>query len=429
MKTSAKKSRKAPKVQNPEAITGGASSGDTIDAADRARAYEDYTVAVKAGFTFTQGLRYALGEPVNRMGVENLSRSRMDFEERPLLDVVVGAARDVIAAEERRDHEVSMADLRMMPDGRLFSETAAVNSDLGGLGVPLTSWTFEALCNRGAFPAFSSGYLSQCDEQLRAVNANHHLPKCVTPKGEPIALRVRTRKAGDKREAFSLTSQIYRTYDADRVLGLVSKLAQRGARAAFSYDGSRWELRIYLHTDIKPEKAVAGEIFKACVIVWGSDDGKHALHFGAAVERNLCKNVFIIEEATAAESWTTHIRKDLDQVVEQLLGKALGAIDGFAEKWNAAAEDRIMEGIYGSYEVRHVFEQLVRAGLVSIPGVKREEMVDRLVRAWEKEPGWTRSDLANAVTRAAHEEMWGSTASACTSAAAAPAGASSPPRS
>lgn len=413
-KKTAKKPAKAPstkvaarKAHNPAALTGGSYTGEKVNADDKARAFRDYTTAVENGFTFSKGLAYALGEPVNMVGQENLRRSRIEFDERPQLDDVVAQGRAVIAAEERQDETAPMHELGMMPDGRLCRAGAPLGSALGATGTALTPNAFASLVSRGGFPARAAEYLAGCKPELRAVNVNAHLPGCLTPKQAPRTLKVRSRKAGDAREIYAVMSDLNRKFDADEVLGLVGSMAQAGARASFTYDGSRWELKVYYHTDINPEQAVAGEIFKAGIVVWGSDDGQHGLHVAAFVERNLCKNLIILEEATQ-DAWTTHIRKNLAEVVTGMVTEALDKVGAFAEGWNAARVERIAEGIYGSYEAKHIFEAICAQGLVKLPGVDREEMVNRLVRAWEKEPGWTRADIVNAVTRAAHEEAWSS---------------------
>ena len=45
---------------------------------------------------------------------------------------------------------------------------------------------------------------------------------------------------------------------------------------------------------------------------------------------------------------------------------------------------------------------------MSASGVKPEEMVNRLHTAWEKERGYNKTAILNAITRAAHESSWNS---------------------
>ena len=41
-----------------------------------------------------------------------------------------------------------------------------------------------------------------------------------------------------------------------------------------------------------------------------------------------------------------------------------------------------------------------------MPSFSSDEMVERLQRAWDVEPGYSKTAIVNAVTRAAHTEEW-----------------------
>ncbi len=63
----------------------------------------------------------------------------------------------------------------------------------------------------------------------------------------------------------------------------------------------------------------------------------------------------------------------------------------------------------GEIGVRETVKGLLAGGLLSLPGRDLDEKADRVARAWSMEPGPTRADLVNAITRAAHEEFsWSS---------------------
>ena len=63
---------------------------------------------------------------------------------------------------------------------------------------------------------------------------------------------------------------------------------------------------------------------------------------------------------------------------------------------------------YGVSDVDAVFRGLVYNKVVHVPGIKPEEMMERLQRAYQAEPGYGKDAIVNAVTRAAHAETWGS---------------------
>src|SRR4051812_2969485 len=89
---------------------------DTINAADLARAETDAAIAAAAGFSLADPI-YALGTPVNAIGVDNYRRSRTDFEALPLLGSVAAGAVARIAAEQRRDIPTTFGALQMLGDG------------------------------------------------------------------------------------------------------------------------------------------------------------------------------------------------------------------------------------------------------------------------------------------------------------------------
>src|SRR5258708_2171089 len=43
---------------------------------------------------------------------------------------------------------------------------------------------------------------------------------------------------------------------------------------------------------------------------------------------------------------------------------------------------------------------------VYVPSFSSDDMVERLQRAWDVEPGYSKTAIVNAVTRAAHTEEW-----------------------
>lgn len=42
------------------------------------------------------------------------------------------------------------------------------------------------------------------------------------------------------------------------------------------------------------------------------------------------------------------------------------------------------------------------------PAVRREDLVKRLHDSWEREPGYSKTAILNAITRSAHEHTWSS---------------------
>jgi hypothetical protein len=57
-------------------------------------------------------------------------------------------------------------------------------------------------------------------------------------------------------------------------------------------------------------------------------------------------------------------------------------------------------------DVGTIFKALVMSRAVYVPGIAADDMVERLQRAWDVEPGYSKTAIVNAVTRAAHTEEW-----------------------
>jgi hypothetical protein len=375
-----------------------------IDQEGRARVEADLEASLANGFSHGDTL-YELGTPLNEIGVENLRKSRQEFEAMPLLPDVLERARAVIATEERRDLTIPMHLLRAFTNGALYDCEGNVEEFYVGRGLPLNEHAFFQLVARGAFPRNAGSFLKACPPELRATNLNHFLPLSKEHNGKPIELLLRTRRrAKGGREIFAALTKWYRKFDVPELCDVIENLAEPGGRAESRYDGQRFELSIVYHTDIAPEAGVVGEVFKVVLRVQTADDGSGAIKIRPGVYRTLCKNMMIIEQAEQVLS-VAHNRTSMSEAVEAAMAEAVSKLD-FAAKWTESRRNRVLEGIYGRAEVEHVFTELVKGGLVQIPGCSRGDLVERLVCAWEREPGWTQADLVNAISRAAHEEPW-----------------------
>jgi hypothetical protein len=86
----------------------------------------------------------------------------------------------------------------------------------------------------------------------------------------------------------------------------------KDARAEVVYDGYRARLSVLFHSNIVPERCVAGEIFKAGVSIITADDGTGAIRIAAQVWRNLCRNLIILDRASQT-SVTRHVGQNLGE--------------------------------------------------------------------------------------------------------------------
>ena len=92
-------------------------------------------------------------------------------------------------------------------------------------------------------------------------------------------------------------------------------------------------------------------------------------------------------------------------VVQARIARALEKVSYFADKWSEATVENVLER-YGVDDVGTIFKALVSHRAVHVPGIAADDMVERLQRAWDVEPGYSKTAIVNAVTRAAHTEEW-----------------------
>jgi hypothetical protein len=383
---------KAPKGKAPKAPRIPIVVADApIVAADRGRAAADQETAEAAGFALKAPI-YTLGTPVNQIGVRNYRASRQSFERLPRLADVCRDAAATIKAEERSDVKVKLADVALSRDGRLVA---------GASRLQVTPHAFRQLLARKDAPIGATTYLASCPPELRALNFNHWQGE--RPGSEVL---LRTRMQNGERQAFSAMGSRYKAFDVDQLAGvLAAAQSVAGAKGEFLYDGQRAQLKAIYHSDIKAEGAVAGELFKACVVIDTSDDGSQGIRVRAAVVRNLCRNLIILDQSEQVE-YTAHTRDDMRTVCTDMVKRAFGKIDAFAKQWTEATRDKVLDQVPDTYDVRHIFKQLWDQALIGVTGIDEDQQLDRFVSAWKKEPGYTRADVINAVTRAAHEESW-----------------------
>jgi hypothetical protein len=402
--------------------------GPGVSMEGKARAIADESAARAAGFNPAPPL-YEIGRLVNCVGVDNFRRSQMEFEQMATVDEACGRLCSIIDAEQRKDELVEVPDLHMLDDGKLHTK--------GNGTYPLSRRAFQGLC--GFVTPGGAGYLSECDPVLRAYNVNKWFAQgyrkdrrattsmikewkiessraerfgTKAPK-QPVdivvekSVTLRTRSDGSEsgRELFAVVGPNYGEHDIDKIATQIMEGVPSDARCNVVYDGHKARIDVLFHSDIEPENAVAGEIFKAGVCITAADDGTGSIKISAEMWRNLCLNLFIIDNAKELVTSRRHFGSGISEAVEKGILAAQDKVGYFMDKWGAATLENVVER-YEAESADTVLRALAYNKVVHIPGVKKEEMYRRLRRAWEKEPGNNRTAFANAVTRSAHEETW-----------------------
>ncbi len=383
------------------------------------RLKEQEEAARAAGFALRPPV-YALGTRVIEVGADNFRRSRMEFNKLPHAKEALALLIARIAQERRQDTVVPVASLRMLDDGRIVREG-------GSMPLLLGESAFRQLVNRTACPEPSAAatYLATIPTARRAREVNAWLAET---DGATAMIRHRDSSVdGAPREAYAIVSERYCAHDVDELArdlerALLADLAPGDARVELEYDGLSAALTLRWHSDIQPETCAAGEVFRAAAGIRTADDGSSSITPFAGLDRNLCLNLIILDEAEVSLGKRRHTGNGVASFLGGALKEAVDRVRWFAEKWDGARsrallDPAVVQGLpdygisFGAAEVsRGIFRGLLASGAVSVPGYrattkKGPSSVDVLQAAFDKEPEPTVAGIVNAVTRAAHEAV------------------------
>jgi hypothetical protein len=382
---------------------------ERVDAAGAARASADEAIAKSLGFSSKPPV-FEIGTVVNSTGVDNFRRSRQEWSAMPALPELARSFTDRVRAEQRKDLLVDATTCRVSTDGMIhgFNGQPHLMSEraMNGLATHIT-------------PGGAS-YLKECPPDLRATNLNHWLLRAEQRdaraskaagheviKSKQLTMRTRARKGG-KREVFSVVGPKYAAFDVDAVAREAAKGIGGDARGTITYDGYKMTLDAMFHSNIAPENAVAGEFFKGTVRIQAADDGTGAIRCSLGLWRNLCRNLIIVDFDKVLVGSRKHIgTQTIAADVAQLMTEASDRIKLIVGKWSEASTENVIER-YDLQDVDEVFRGLVLNDCVHVTGCKGEDLVKRLHESWEREPGYSKTAILNAITRAAHEHTWSS---------------------
>ncbi len=394
------------------------------------RSMIDFAEAEAEGFAPRQSL-YERGTMVVQAGVANAKRSRQQWEAMPLVDDYTADFEERIAAEERTDVKVEPHQLRMTRDGRIGVPGSEEPARL------ITMQGMQGLTTRLGYGGAT--YLSKCWPNLRAKNFNAwggHLTTAdaegqarqsaddandTEKKYETPNLILRTRNGEGASEIYGAVSDSYTSFDVDKVAEAFRlALHGMGARGRVTYDGAKARFEAIFHSDIRPEDYVAGEFFKAGIIVQTDDTGSGSLRGNATVWQNLCLNLMIIDTA----------RQDLFRIrhmgsVAELAKKFRAGIEAgksklshFIHAWGFACKDDVLataRAVAGDVPMKisdalpGLYNGILEHDLVPVRG-RREENIKSLIAMYEKDESGahqdayvTRAAVVNSFTRFAHE--------------------------
>lgn len=399
------------------------------------RAERDEKLAIANGFAPPQPI-YAIGTKVVELGVENARRSRLEWEQLPTITDGCELLRADVVAEQRRDETLPLTSLAMGVDGYLAT---------GDTRYPLASKAFRQLVGRigcngaeylenGCWPELRSHNINEQIQNFRAAEAasldewrgkvRKMGPKAGSPP-EPKNVVLRTRRNDvmvDGREIFALVSEKYQAgIGIDFLARAIGAAVPADARGTIDYDGDRAKFNCLWHSDVRADDYVAGEMFKAGVIVRADDTGSGGISVSAIVFRNLCLNLIVIGRDEQKIANIRHVgdlgslRKQFAQAFE----KALTKVEDFRKAWGFAANENVVAKVQELYpETQKLTLQDVIPGIFSavierekVPvRAKRRDAVPMLVQKFyedevDQQRGFTRAAVVNAFTRYAHHEL------------------------
>lgn len=393
-----------------------------------ARAMADEATAFENGFNPAPPI-YQIGTKVVEAGVKNARQSQLEHAAKPSArDVATDLARQV-KSELRLDVGPFTLD-----NSRLTRTGAIALGEVGSEGkfVEQARYGIEAdgfrrLAGR-CIPAPGAGqYLTACDPMLRGNNWLSWAKREQAAKeagSEQVQHMLRTRAGeGGARQVFGAVSPTYTAFDADKIAEALALAFPVDAKGTADYNGFRYRIEGLWHSDIQPVDFVAGEIFKAGVIVRGDDTGGGSIRVQSVIWRNLCLNLIILDRAVGVDIRIRHVGsvKELAVKFQQAFGKALTSVASFRNAWSRAARERDeqlvtrsqgttaddLSGMTLSQLLPGFFNGILQRDLVEVKG-RVQDVVPRLVELHSQDEaagayGLSRASIVNAFTRYAHQ--------------------------
>ncbi len=324
---------------------------------------------------------FAPGTRVLPLGDENFKIERQRVEDMPLFADAAASVIREISGERRTDLRVELRDLRMGVDGTLLVKDQELGLELDA---------FQQLAVVGGFGSGTRYLTSACSASLRAVNVNQQVD------GRRRELVLRVRETRGERSVYAVVTPTYSVVDTDHVLQEVMD-DLRDAHTELVYDGAGVKATALFMPDQVVDLA-AGDVFKVGVRIETDDTGRGRVRVTAVAFRNRCLNLLVIGEGSVETVSAVHKgdRERILTTVKEGVQKARDAVGPFLEAWGHARQVKV--------DVVALLKSLVEEKKISARGPKeRDQVVEALLQAFEKEPGDTLADAVNAVTRAAHE--------------------------
>ena len=401
-----------------------------ISEAGRDRSESDLQAALDAGFAPRQPM-FDRGYAITSPGAERAARrSRIAFEQQPLVRDACEAFAAQIKSERRSDAPVVVGQLKLRPSGCIEHEAR--------------SW----LLNRRALKTLvtrlnigGAGYLvDRCWPELRALNVNKWIDRITAderaahdanviaraskPTIKPhhpkqLIFRTRGNVNAPQREVYGIVTPSYTSFDVDRIAQALALAAPEGARGSVSYNGQSARFDVLFHTTREPSEFVAGEFFRAGVGIRTDDTGLGSIVTLAYVHQHLCNNMVMIDRNSKDVARIQH-RGSVEELANRFrngFDLALNKIDHFLAAWGYAKKENVIERAQAATTITiptnieealpGLLNGILDRDLVPMRG-RAKNLIPKLVEMWNADESSdaglpSRTAIVNAFTRYAHE--------------------------
>jgi hypothetical protein len=403
----------APQPVGTVQMTGEA--GQVSEAAQK-RVMEDEKELRRLGFQPAPTV-YAPGSRVNAIGVRNFSIERKKLEESPLVEEGLSSIIDSVQRERREDVRVKLGDLHLHTDGRLTRGAGHMHMEQQGFLqlLRLAEAFYSAPLDGGSRRSSASSWLAAQDPETRKWNWDKQRRTGAIPPQKEIVLR--TRVVNDRRQVFAVVSTDYSAQDADQVAAaILPGFVGSEMRGITTYDPLTTNL--YVEASLMPDRVVdlaAGDVFKVSTVLKTNDSGQGGIRLVSSYLRNLCLNLIILDKGEQVLFSRAH-RGDLSNIAPMLragIKKADAMWDHFRDRWKILRKENAVSALQRIgirppknrpvTETKHIFDVL--ADNITVPGIRRDAMVEMLLSSFDKEPGDSLADVVNAVTRLHQREL------------------------
>ncbi len=368
--------------------------GKTILTGAKAVAEREQALAAKVmGSPLAGKQLFATGTKMMDAGEEKAIQYRKEWEALPTVAEACDSLIATIKAEDRLDY--SKVNLNTLHVDR-FGVVQGIN---GGV-----------LLNENAWGQIVSNYSDpKVPTRLRS-NLNLWLGS----SDKSVTFRTRNPKDG-LREGFAVVSNRYQAFDLDTIARVVSDVMPQDAHAEVTYDAPNAlgaiEVSLSPTYNVEAGELGVGRLHRVIISISSGDAASTGAKGTAKIKisRIACINCTLVaDERFMFER--KHSAKGFGDLFREALSKSGEALEVFAGLWREANVTAMLDKASGDpLTTRETFERLVAHGYVHVANVEKRDLVDRLMRAWEAEPGKGAAHINMAITRMAHEgNKWGS---------------------